>query len=110
MRNHADVPSGQDGASYWDERTGWRMAVLFDGSADFLYPDGTYVVVTVHAGQRGGRWTGNLRLPNGDRRLEKGDVCRLTHDRFDGELRVVITEQTGSSRYSFIGLIKPDPW
>jgi hypothetical protein len=86
------------------------MTVLFDGSADFLYPDGTYAVVTVNAGQRGGRWTGNLRLPNGDRRLEKGDVCRLTHDRFDGELRVVITEQTGSARYSFIGLIKPDPW
>jgi hypothetical protein len=86
------------------------MAVLYDGSADFLYPDGTYAVVTVHAGQRGGRWTGNLRLPNGDRRLEKGDVCRLTHGRFDGELRVVITEQTGSARYSFIGLIKPDPW
>jgi hypothetical protein len=86
------------------------MTMHFDGSADFLYPDGTHTLVNVHAGQRGGRWAGTIRLPAHDRRLEQGDVCRLTHDRFEGELRIVITEQTGTARYAFIGLIKPDPW
>ena len=85
-------------------------AMHFDGTADFLFPDGTHAVATVHAGQRGGRWSGSLRLPPADRRLEQGDVCRLTHERFDGELRIVITDQTGTARYAFIGLIKPDPW
>ena len=84
--------------------------MYFDGPVDFLYPDGTHEVVTVSAGQRGGRWSGNLRLPPGERRLEKGDVCRLTHARFDGELRIIITDQTGSTRYAFIGLVKPDPF
>ncbi|MGH2584386.1 MAG: hypothetical protein ACRDJE_05675 [Dehalococcoidia bacterium] len=86
------------------------MTMHFDGTADFLYPDGTHTVATVHAGQRGGRWAGTIRLTAGDRRLERGDVCRLTHGRFEGELRIVITEQTGTTRYAFIGLIKPDPW
>jgi hypothetical protein len=86
------------------------MALLFDGSVDFLYPDGTHTVAGVNAGQRGGRWTGSLRLPENGRRLERGDVCRLSHHQFDGELRVVITDQTGRDRYTFIGLIKPDPW
>jgi len=84
--------------------------MTFDGEADFLFPDGTHLVAVVHATQRGGRWTGNLRLAGVDRRLEKGDICRLTHDRFGGEQRVVITEQTGSTRYAFIALIKPDPF
>jgi hypothetical protein len=88
---------------------GWVAVALFDGSADFLYPDGAHVVAVVSAGQRGGRWTGSLRLPDHDRRLERGDVCRLSHDRFEGEMRIVITDQTGSHRYAFIGLIKPDP-
>jgi len=85
-------------------------AMQFDGQVDFLYPDGTHAVVTVHAGQRGGRWTGSVRLPQNERRLERGDVCRLTHARFNGELRIVITDLTGTARYAFIGLIKPDPW
>lgn len=82
----------------------------FDGPVDFLFPDGTHVIVGVSAGQRGGRWTGSLRLPEDDRRLTQGDICRLTHGRFDGEMRVVITEQIGSARYAFVGLVKPDPW
>lgn len=82
----------------------------YDGTADFLFPDGTHVLVTVNAGQRGGRWAGTVRLPDSDRRLEQGDICRLTHDRFDGEMRIVITERTGSARYAFIGLVKPDPF
>lgn len=82
----------------------------FDGTADFLYPDGTHVQAAVHAGQRGGRWSGTVRVPQNERRLEQGDICRLTHARFDGELRIVITDQTGTARYAFIGLIHPDPW
>lgn len=84
--------------------------MTFDGPANFLYPDGTHLVATVSAGQRGGRWTGQVRLPEDGRRLEKGDICRLTHDRFEGEMRIVITDQTGSKRYAFIALVKPDPW
>ena len=82
----------------------------FDGTADFLYPDGAHVLATVNAGERGGRWSGSVRLPPSERRLEQGDICRLTHERFDGEMRIVITGQTGSNRWSFVGLIKPEPW
>lgn len=82
----------------------------FDGQADFLYPDGTHVMASVNAGQRGGRWTGSIRLPQSERRLERGDICRVTHQRFEGEMRVVITEQTGSARYAFVGLVDPDPF
>ena len=81
----------------------------FDGPVDFLFPDGMHVVATVNAGQRGGRWSGSVRLPESERRLERGDVCRLNHGRFDGELRIIITEQTGKTRYAFVGLVRPDP-
>jgi hypothetical protein len=84
--------------------------MYFDGSADFLYPDGTHTVASIHAGQRGGRWTGTVRLQEAARRLERGDVCRISHDRFDGEMRVIITDQTGTLRYTFVALVKPDPW
>ena len=82
----------------------------YDGNADFLFPDGAHESASVNASERGGRWTGSLRLPESERKLERGDVCRLTHHRFDGELRIVITEQLGTRRYAFIGLVKPDPW
>lgn len=82
----------------------------FDGEVDFLFPDGAHARVSAHAAQRGGRWTGTISLPPLDRRLSQGDVCRITHDRFDGELRIIITEQTGSTRYAFIGLVQPEPW
>lgn len=83
------------------------MAV-YDGAADFLTPDGRHYVVTIHAGQRGEQWTGSLTLRDAERRLERGDVCRLTTER-TGELRVIITEQRASSRYDFVSLIRPDP-
>jgi hypothetical protein len=83
--------------------------MTFDGPADFLYPDGMHTTATVNASQRGGRWTGQVRLSEEDRHLERGDVCRLSHDRFDGEMRVVITDRTGTRRYAFIALVKPDP-
>lgn len=82
----------------------------FDGEAHFLFPDGEHLMVSVHAGQRGGRWAGTVRLGDTVRRLEQGDICRLTHARFDGEMRIVITEQVGSTRYAFISLVKPEPW
>ena len=30
------------------------------------------------AGQRGEQWSGSLSLPDDERRLERGDVCRMT--------------------------------
>jgi hypothetical protein len=81
---------------------------MHDGRADFLTPDGQHMVVTVHAGLRNGRWSGSLSLPDAERRLEQGDVCRISADPL-GELRVIITEQRGSRRYTFIALIDPDP-
>lgn len=87
-----------------------RAPMQFDGTAAFLFPDGAHETASVNASERGGRWSGSLRLPESERKLERGDVCRLTHARFDGELRIVITEQIGTRRYAFIGLIKPDPW
>lgn len=82
---------------------------VYDGSAKFLMPDGQQLVVTVHAGLRGGRWAGSLVLPNTERRLEQGDVCQLAGGPL-GELRVVITAQFGHRHYAFIGLITPAPW
>ena len=80
----------------------------FNGRADFLIPDGTPVDASCDAGFRQGRWTGTVTLQNSERRVEQGDVCQLT---LGGEnLRVIITEQVGSRRYSFIALIKPDPF
>jgi hypothetical protein len=82
----------------------------FDGAVDFLYPDGMLVQATVNAGERGGRWTGSVRLPDSERRLERGDICRVNHARFNGEMRIIITDQTGTARYAFVALVKPDPW
>ena len=80
----------------------------YDGAADFLLPDGSLLAVNVHAGTRGEQWSGTIALPDGERRLEQGDVCRISADPF-GELRVIITEQRGSRRYAFVGLVRPDP-
>ncbi len=80
----------------------------YDGPASFLFPDGEQLGVSVHAGLRGERWSGTISLGDSDRRLEQGDVCQLTADRL-GDLRVIITEQTGKKRYAFIALISPDP-
>lgn len=81
----------------------------YDGSADFLTPDGSLLEVSIHAGLRGDQWSGSLSLPDEERRLERGDVCRLTAEPL-GELRVIITDQRGSRRYTFVSLIRPDPW
>jgi hypothetical protein len=82
----------------------------YDGQAGFLMPDGELLTVSVNAGQRGEQWSGSLSLQDTHRRLEQGDVCRLSGDPFGGELRVIITEQRGSKRYAFVGLVTPDPW
>jgi hypothetical protein len=80
----------------------------FNGSADFLIPDGTPVLARCDAGFRQGRWTGTVSLLDTDRRLERGDVCQLTLG--NENLRIIITDQVGSKRYAFIALIKPDPY
>lgn len=80
----------------------------FNGPVPFLIPDGTPIPASCDAGFRQGRWTGTVNLQDTERRLEQGDVCQMS---LDGEnLRVIITEQVGSRRYSFIALIKPDPF
>lgn len=80
----------------------------FSGPAEFLIPDGTPVSATCDADFRHGRWSGTVSLKDTERRVERGDVCQLRLASED--LRIVITEQVGSKRYSFIALIKPDPF
>lgn len=72
-------------------------------------PDGEPLEVSVHAGQRGEQWSGSLALRDTERRLERGDVCRLSAARL-GDLRVIITEQRGKLSYSFVSLVRPAPW
>ena len=80
----------------------------YNGSVEFLIPDGTPVPATCDASFRQGRWNGVVSLQDTVRRIERGDVCQLTlHDE---NLRVVITDQVGSKRWAFIALIKPDPF
>lgn len=81
----------------------------YDGQADFLTPDGDHLVVTVHAGQRGGRWSGSIALRETERRLERGDVCQLSAEPL-GDMRVIITDPRGTRRYDFVALIDPDPF
>lgn len=81
---------------------------IFNGSVEFLIPDGTPMSANCDAGFRQGRWTGTISLPDTERRVERGDVCHLRLG--DEDLRVIITDQVGSKRYSFIALIKPDPY
>jgi hypothetical protein len=80
----------------------------YNGPVPFLIPDGTPVDATCEAGFRQGRWTGVVTLRNTERRVEQGDVCQMTLA--DENLRVIITEQVATRRYSFIALIKPDPF
>jgi len=80
----------------------------YSGAVEFLIPDGTPVAATCDAGFRQGRWTGVVSLGETDRRLERGDVCQIALR--EERLRVIITDQVGSKRYSFIALIKPDPY
>jgi hypothetical protein len=80
----------------------------YSGTVEFLIPDGTPIAATCDAGFRQGRWTGVISLGETDRRLERGDVCQIVLHK--ERLRIVITDQVGSRRYSFIALIKPDPF
>ncbi len=80
----------------------------YNGPVPFLIPDGTPVSASCDAGFRQGRWTGTVSLHETERRLEQGDVCQMTLG--DENLRIIITDQVGSRRYSFIALIKPDPF
>lgn len=92
-----------------DVRLAYNRAMsVYDGPADFLTPDGDHLVVRVHAGQRGEQWTGSVALQHTERRLEQGDVCHLSAERL-GDLRVIITEWRGTSRYAFVSMVKPDP-
>ena len=80
----------------------------YNGQIDLLIPDGTPVPAGCDAGYRHGRWEGTVSLGDTERRVEQGDVC---HVRLNGEdLRIIITGQVGSKRFSFIALIKPDPY
>ena len=80
----------------------------YSGPIDFLIPDGTPVEASCDAGFRQGRWTGIVTLRNTERRIERGDVCQMTLG--EENLRVIITDAEGTRRYSFIALIKPDPF
>jgi len=80
----------------------------YSGSVEFLIPDGTPVPAKCEASFRNGRWTGVVSLADTLRRIEQGDVCQLTLG--DENLRIIVTDQVGSRRYSFIALIKPDPF
>jgi hypothetical protein len=80
----------------------------YSGAVDFLIPDGTPVEATADAGFRQGRWTGVVTLRNTERRIEQGDVCHISLG--EENLRIIITDQVGTRRYSFIALIKPDPF
>ena len=81
----------------------------YDGVALLLLPDGTPVEISVHAGLRGRQWRGTVSLDGSSRRLELGDVCRLSATPL-GEHRVIITDPRGRGRYDFVALVQPDPW
>jgi hypothetical protein len=80
----------------------------FDGSVEFLMPDGEPFRAECQARFARERWQGVLNIPGFTRGLEQGDVCRI-FSRQLGELRIVIVEQVGTHRYQFIALVKPDP-
>ncbi len=81
----------------------------YRGFVHFLMPDGEHVRAQCDARYTHERWQGVVSLAGLDRRLEQGDVCRLSAEPL-GELRVIILEQVSTHRYGFIGLVKPDPF
>lgn len=81
----------------------------YDGPVDFLTPDGTHMIGRCNASFRRERWQGTVHLPDFDRQVERGDVCRVTA-RDLGELRVVILDRVGTQRYEFVALVTPDPF
>lgn len=87
---------------------GGQSRTRFNGTVDFLMPDGAHFAAHCEARFTRERWQGVLSIPNFSRGLEQGDVCRVGSERL-GELRVVILERIGSQRYEFVALVKPDP-
>jgi hypothetical protein len=81
----------------------------YNGQVNFLMPDGEHFRARCEAHFRRERWQGVLNLQGLDRGLEQGDVCRISADPF-GELRVIILEKVGTSRYEFVAMVKPDPF
>ncbi len=72
-------------------------------------PDGEHFVARCEARFTRERWQGVVNLQGLDRRLEQGDVCKMTAAPL-GELRIIILEKVSSYRYEFIALVKPDPF
>jgi hypothetical protein len=72
-------------------------------------PDGDHFLATCDAHFTHERWRGVIDLKGLDRTLEQGDVCRVAAEPF-GDLRIIILDKVGSTRYDFIGLVKPDPF
>ncbi len=86
-----------------------RSRTNYHGFVNFLMPDGEHLRAHCDARYSHERWQGVVNLTGLDRRLEQGDVCRLSAEPL-GELRVIILEETGTRRYEFIALVKPDPF
>ncbi|MFN8559112.1 MAG: serine hydrolase domain-containing protein [Dehalococcoidia bacterium] len=108
-------PDQQPGARGGRRAVATRAATLGGGRPTTARPTsspwtGHTSSLTVHAGQRGEQWSGAVDLDGTERRLEQGDVCRLSGDAFGGEIRVIITEPRGRRRYAFVGMVTPDPW
>jgi len=80
----------------------------FKGRVNFLMPDGAPFEARCDAHFTRERWRGVLTISVFDRALEQGDVCRMSCDRL-GEMRIIILDKVGTSRYDFIALVQPDP-
>lgn len=87
---------------------GGEQRTRYRGTVDFLVPDGGHFLAQCDARLTRERWQGTLTIPDFTRRLERGDVCRVSCERL-GELRVIILDHVGTNRYDFIALVKPDP-
>jgi hypothetical protein len=80
----------------------------FNGSVNFLMPDGAPFRARCDAHFTHDRWRGVLTISLFDRGLEQGDVCKMSCERL-GELRIIILDKVGTNRYDFIALVHPDP-
>ena len=87
----------------------YRGRSQYHGFVHFLTPDGEHFRAQCDARYSRERWQGVLNLNGLARRVEQGDVCRISAEPL-GELRVIIMEETGTRRWEFIALVKPDPY
>jgi hypothetical protein len=71
-------------------------------------PDGAHYLARCEAHFTRERWRGSLTVALADRKLEQGDVCRMSCERL-GEMRIIILDKVGTNRYDFIALVQPDP-